>query len=652
MKKKYYIIIILFILGALIVLANIRLPVSFITKEKINEISNNQINLISFDKQYFKLLPAPYIILTDPILDINIKNLTARLNIDKIEINRSLLDQENYAILIGEGFIDSANTNFKNLALDLSLKENEFDLSTNKFKLDQSDIQFDFQIEENKLKSFSFDIKKLNFRKNYQFINQILDLKYLKNLDLGSETYINAQGIYEDGQIIFNKAEIKLSNNSSILFEGIVNLNDLFLSSFEVLTQNIDKKILMGFVKSTNQITDFINIVPQGKITSSKFVIEEGSLNLELLEYVTNEGNELTLKSQGLISDIYKPNLDLKLIINNFIELEDIKNIFFKDNTRYLIDTSNITEGYIDLELRDKLVEIKHIKLITSDQENLFLNGDYDIDQKNFGDLKIEIKDLSRNKFEKILQLYENQISRKYLKLLNFDKINSTIAISPKDQLILVTKLELIGSDTSTIDGLYKNKEFAGSANIKKINLQLLDKILLKTNRIEGYLNLDISSNGLIDINTIQNISGSIDGEVNIKIENSEIALLNFLQSLTANVEDLEAFNTFSEILTNSFVNKTIKYEGELYNNTLNQFEIKNLHFTAPDGKIINSNIFVNNDDFEVLLIDVFKGEDFILTRKNGFYNFTRSNSEGVIIKPVEDIIKKNLNQLFENLLN
>ena len=51
-------------------------------------------------------------------------------------------------------------------------------------------------------------------------------------------------------------------------------------------------------------------------------------------------------------------------------------------------------------------------------------------------------------------------------------------------------------------------------------------------------------------------------------------------------------------------------------------------------------------------MVDVFKGEDFILTRKNGFYNFTRSNSEGVIIKPVEDIIKKNLNQLFENLLN
>ena len=367
---------------------------------------------------------------------------------------------------------------------------------------------------------------------------------------------------------------------------------------------------------------------------------------------MTNEGNELTLKSQVVISDFYKPNLDLKLIINNFTELEDIKNIFFKDNTRYLIDTSDITEGYIDLELRDKLIEIKQINIITSDQESLFLNGDYDIDQKKFGDLKIEIKDLSRNKFEKILQLYENQISRKYLELLNFDKINSTIAISPKDQLILVTKLELIGSDTSAIEGLYKNKEFAGSANIKKINLQLLDKILLKTDRVEGYLNLDISSNGLIDVNTIPNISGSIDGEVNIKIENSEIALLNFLQSLTANVEDLEAFNTFSQILTNSFVNRTIKYEGELHNNTLNQYEIKNLHFTAPDGKIINSNIFVNNEDFEVLLIDVFKGEDFILTRKNGFYNFTRSNSEGVIIKPVEDIIKKNLNQLFENLLN
>ena len=156
----------------------------------------------------------------------------------------------------------------------------------------------------------------------------------------------------------------------------------------------------------------------------------------------------------------------------------------------------------------------------------------------------------------------------------------------------------------------------------------------------------------LIHVNTIQNISGSIDGEVNIKIENSEIALLNFLQSLTANVEDLEAFNTFSQILTNSFMNRTIRYEGELYNKTLNQFEIKDLNFVAPDGKIINSSITVNNEDFEVLLIDVFKDEDFILTRKNGSYNFIRSNSEGVITKPVEDIIKKNLNQLFENLLN
>ncbi|MDC0861236.1 hypothetical protein OAQ08_01390 [Alphaproteobacteria bacterium] len=652
MKKKYYIIIILFILGALIILANIRLPVSFITKEKINEISNNQINLISFDKQYFKLLPAPYIILTDPILEINIKNLTSKINIDKIEINRSLLDQKNYSILIGEGFIDSTSTNFKNLELELSLKENGFDLSTSKFKLDQSDIQFDFLVEKNKLKSFSFDIKKLNFKKNYQFMNEILDLEYLKNLDLNSEAYINAQGIYDDGQIIFNKAEIKLLNNSSILFEGIVNLDDLFLSSLEVLTQNIDKKILMKLVKSANKITDFINVIPQGKIASSKLIIEDGSLNLELLEYITNEGNELTLKSQGMISDIYNPNLDLKLIINNFEELEDIKNIFFKNNTRYLIEKSDVTEGYIDLELRDKLVEIKNIKLITSDKEKFFFNGDYDIDQKNFGDLKIEIKDLSRNKFENILQLYENQISKKYLKLLNFDKINTTIAISPKDQLILVTKLELIGSDTSTIKGLYKNEEFAGSANIKKINLQLLDKILLKTNRIEGYLNLDISSNGLIGINTIKNIAGSIDGEVNIKIENSEIALLNFLQSLTADVEDLEAFNTFSQILTNSFMNRTIKYEGELHNNTLNRFEIKNLNFIAPDGKIINSNIIVYNDDFEVLLIDVFKDEDLILTRKNGSYNFMRSNSEGVTTKPVEDIIKKNLNQLFENLLN
>ena len=44
-------------------------------------------------------------------------------------------------------------------------KSENWILSTNKFKLDQSDIQLDFLIEKNKLKSFSFDIKKLNFKK-------------------------------------------------------------------------------------------------------------------------------------------------------------------------------------------------------------------------------------------------------------------------------------------------------------------------------------------------------------------------------------------------------------------------------------------------------------------------------------------------------
>ena len=50
MKKKYYIIIILFILGALVILANIRLPVSFITKEKINEISYNKTKHLNYPK--------------------------------------------------------------------------------------------------------------------------------------------------------------------------------------------------------------------------------------------------------------------------------------------------------------------------------------------------------------------------------------------------------------------------------------------------------------------------------------------------------------------------------------------------------------------------------------------------------------------------
>ena len=99
-------------------------------------------------------------------------------------------------------------------------------------------------------------------------------------------------------------------------------------------------------------------------------------------------------------------------------------------------------------------------------------------------------------------------------------------------------------------------------------------------------------------------------------------------------------------------MNKSIQYQGNVINSQLNEFIINDFVFLAPDGEEIKSNIVIKGKDFELTVIDIFNDEDLILSRINNKYSFKRKNARGVITKPVEELIKKNLNQLFENLLN
>ena len=55
-------------------------------------------------------------------------------------------------------------------------------------------------------------------------------------------------------------------------------------------------------------------------------------------------------------------------------------------------------------------------------------------------------------------------------------------------------------------------------------------------------MNLEFETNGLINIENIQNTEGFINGNADIKIENNEIVLLSFLQSLATDVNDLESW--------------------------------------------------------------------------------------------------------------
>ena len=657
MKKKYLIsILIVTILGILLVLSFIKLPVSVITKDRVAELSNSKLQLSSFNKQYFKLLPAPYVTLNESIFNLNYNGVISKIDTNKIEISRSLFDSDHYSIAINQGFIKNPDFNFNNLEFDLSKDLKNFSIRTNKFLLDKSEIQLDILVQNNSLNSISYFTKDLKLKKIYDFISAYtkIDLSLINKNFIRDQVTIDAQGIYETNELIINSAEIKISENSSIKISGIINFSDPYLSSIEIKLNNIDSNFIKENIKKS-KLTDLIfSILPIGKIESSEFVIEDGLINLKSMDYISNANNKFSIKSLGPIEDISKPNLELLIKINDFLEFKSLISKLPINNIDHLMDITNINKGYLDLLIENNILEINQADLETLEQEKIFLKGDYNINNQSFGDIKIELEGISQSKIQKIIQIYKDVSVNKYLKLIKFDKINASMNLSPQDNLVLVTRLELIENNniTSSAEGLYQNMNFAGSFDLKNLDLKLIDSLFLNTERLEGSMNLEFETNGLINIENIQNTEGFINGNANIKIENNEIVLLSFLQSLATDVNDLETFNAFIQILTKSFMNKSIQYQGNVINSQLNEFIINDFVFLAPDGEEIKSNIVIKGKDFELTVIDIFNDEDLILSRINNKYSFKRKNARGVITKPVEELIKKNLNQLFENLLN
>jgi len=657
MKKKYLIsILIVIILGLLLVLSFMKLPVSVITKERVAELSNNKLQLSSFSKQYFKLLPAPYVTLNESIFNLNYNEIISEIDANKIEIGSSLFDRDHYSIAINQGSIKNPDFNFNNLEFDLTKNLKNFSIQTNKFLLDETEIQLDILVQNNSLNSINYFAKDLKLKKIYDFISVYtkIDLSLINKNFISDQITIDAQGIYETNELIINSAEIKISKNSSIKISGIINFSDPYLSSIEIKLNNIDSNFINENIKKS-KLTDLIfSILPKGRIESSEFVIEDGLINLKSMNYISNANNKFSIKSLGPLEDISKPNLELLIKINDFFEFKSFISKLPINNIDHLMDITNINKGYLDLLIENNILEINQADLETLEKEKISLKGDYNIKNQSFGDLEIELEGISRSKIQKIIQMYENVSMNKYLKLIKFDKINASMKLSPQDNLVLVTRLELIENNniTSSAEGLYQNKNFAGSFDLKNLDLKLIDSLFLNTERLEGSMNLEFETNGLINIENIQNTEGFINGNANIKIENNEIVLLSFLQSLATDVNDLETFNAFIQILTKSFMNKSIQYQGNLINSQLNEFVINDFVFLAPDGEEIKSDIVIKGKDFELTVIDIFNNEDLILSRINNKYSFKRKNASGVITKPVEELIKKNLNQLFENLLN
>ena len=192
---------------------------------------------------------------------------------------------------------------------------------------------------------------------------------------------------------------------------------------------------------------------------------------------------------------------------------------------------------------------------------------------------------------------------------------------------------------------------FTGLIELKEINLSKLDNLFLNTSRIKGNIDLSLSVPDPIGLGNIQNISGNINGTINIRVSDEEFALVLFMQSLSQDISDFEQINELLNTLANSFINQSSSISGQIINKDLNKLIIEDLILSSPDSETLKAEVELKQDNFKLTIFDIIDSDDFVIKYQNGSYSYERIVPDGTIKKPIEELIQKNINKLFENLL-
>ena len=501
----------------------------------------------------------------------------------------------------------------------------------------------------------SIDIKNI-FNSDLNIIADNLSsktvLQIVKNFDLIDifpelpEGTINKFDISLQG----NKIEI---NNIEYLSKLLTKINligdisnlDIYNSVFKIQVSSPSSKEIMNF---TQTLLPNINIPNfkfdqfdlDGTIENNNFVINSLTLN----------DKETVLETSGSInlSNNYEQNFDLKLF-----NLKKSKLLQFFPQ---LSDTINLIPGKIinfDGFISGSYIEISNLEILKEDEPSIVIAGDLNLQNLNETFLNVKIEKITSSDLEIILNNLDQQSLRKYLDTYSYDKLSGNLFFDFKDKSILVDKIIIHQEDkeVGNIVGRISDYKFTGDIILENINLSSIDQNFLKTERLNGFLNLIIKSPSYVSDKSFTDLEGSINGEIKINISEDELALVLFMQLLSQDIEDLEQINQLLSTLSNSFINKKIIINSNIENPSKNKIVLNDLSFKSTDGKVLFGKIEYMESNFKITLFDIIDEDDFIIKYENGSYSYERVIPDGTVRKPLEELIQKNINKLFENLL-
>lgn len=611
---------------------------------------------------------------------------------------------ENEVLLEGE---------IENLDLNISSNENTTEIFSDTFSYKEAEIQFDAFIEDEVLKKLNFSIQELDVNelvllldKNYQkFFKQInldtinvsgeytqnnfsinnLELNFNENSQLkfsgliNLENFLNSKLNIKGFNIPFEVFSQFLQNinflNSTKLPKGNldnfdIEYSDLIkINSLNYLTENGSELDLQGSFNyidfsdtnfdlnlnssSSNDISNFFQLIFP-KLDSNLISFDK----LSLSSNIENENikiKELNIsKDETLISILGDFNLDnfsnrgLQIKINNFKEFDLIPNAEIKE----ILNQLNISHFTMDGAVIDEEIIINSLDVFEEDELKLSLSGETNLSNTQQTFLNINLQQFDSNDLSKLLKYTDQDEYAKYLDLYLFSNVEGNLIIDLATGNYVLENIEITQDENiSTLSGNIFDEKFSGNLSLKNLDLENMEKFFLESSRLKGFLDLNLDISQPIDLKNMIGISGKINGQVKINVKEEEIALLLFMQSLSQDIEDFEQINQLINTLSQSFINNDISIEGEVTNSNNKELIIKDLIFTSSDNQELKGEIEYFHPNYKITIFDIIEQDDFIIKFDKGSYSYERVIPDGTVRKPLEELIQKNINKLFENLL-
>lgn len=611
---------------------------------------------------------------------------------------------ENEVLLEGE---------IENLDLNISSNENTTEIFSDTFSYKEAEVQFDAFIEDEVLKKLNFSIQELDVNelvllldKNYQkFFKQInldtinvsgeytqnnfsinnLELNFNENSQLkfsgliNLENFLNSKLNIKGFNIPFEVFSQFLQNinflNSTKLPKGNldnfdIEYSDLIkINSLNYLTENGSELDLQG---SFNYIdfsdTNFdLNLNSSSSTDISNFFqlifpkLDSNLISFDKLSLSSNIENEnikikeLNIsKDETLISILGDFNLDnfsnrgLQIKINNFKEFDLIPNAEIKE----ILNQLNISHFTMDGAVINEEIIINSLDVFEEDELKLSLSGETNLSNTQQTFLNINLQQFDSNDLSKLLKYTDQDEYAKYLDLYLFSNVEGNLIIDLATGNYVLENIEITQDENiSTLSGNIFDEKFSGNLSLKNLDLENMEKFFLESSRLKGFLDLNLDISQPIDLKNMIGISGKINGQVKINVKEEEIALLLFMQSLSQDIEDFEQINQLINTLSRSFINNDISIEGEVTNSNNKELIIKDLIFTSSDNQELKGEIEYFHPNYKITIFDIIEQDDFIIKFDKGSYSYERVIPDGTVRKPLEELIQKNINKLFENLL-